>query len=104
VAKDYNRYKPVAIQAYGIKCDYSDVALEPIGNIDSNTDDANGTEAKVLDVKKEETFSRKLSTWLNISSNSDSKVNSNQFDNSTSSPSKNCTQIESMIISSLNIF
>lgn len=103
MAKDYNRYKPVAIQPYGVKCDYSEVALEPIGNIDSNTDDTNGTEAKALDVKKEETFSRKLSTWLNISSNNDNKANLNQFENCTSSSPRNNTQFESMIISLFNI-
>ncbi|XP_016656642.1 probable phospholipase YOR022C, mitochondrial isoform X2 [Acyrthosiphon pisum] len=35
VAKDYCRYKPVGIQACGIKCDYSEVPLELIENIDT---------------------------------------------------------------------
>lgn len=100
VAKDYCRYKPVGIQAYGVKWDYSDLSLEPIVNIDSSTEDTNGgTEAKTSDGKKEnETFSRKLTTWLNMSSNNDSKISSNQLENSIGSPSKNSTPIESMSI------
>lgn len=100
VAKDYCRYKPVGIQAYGVKCDYSEVALELIGNIDSNAEDnTNGTETKAPDAKKEnETFSRKLlSTWLNMSNNNDSKGNSTQSENNPSTPSKSSTPIESMI-------
>lgn len=95
VEKDYCRYKPVGIQAYGVKWDYSEVSLEPIGNID--VEDTNGTETKAQDTKKEnETFGRKLSTWLNISSNSD-KTNSNQFDNNTCPSSRQSTPIESKI-------
>jgi len=96
VAKDYCRYKPVSIQAYGIKWDYSDNSIEPIGNIDSCAEDTNGTEAKALDAKKEnETFKNKISNWW---SNNDSKANSSQFENSINSPSKNNTPVESMII------
>lgn len=103
MAKDYCRYKPVGIQAYGVKWDYSDVSLEPIVNIDA--EDTNGTEAKASDVKKEnETFSRKLTTWLNMSSNNDSKISSNQLENSISSPSKNSTPIESMNFGLNNFF
>lgn len=101
MAKDYCRYKPVGIQAYGVKCDYSDVALELIGNMDSNAEDnSNGTETKAPDTKKEnETFSRKLlSSWLNMSNNNDSK--GNQSDINPSTPSKTSTPIESMIICS----
>lgn len=105
VAKDYYRYKPVGIQAYGVKCDYSDISLEQIGNMDSSTEESNGNEAKALDVKKEnETFSRKITTWLNISSNNDGKANTNQFENSTPLPSKNSTPIESMIIGLFNFY
>lgn len=100
VAKDYCRYKPVGIQAYGVKWDYSDVSLEPIVNIDSSVDDTNSTnstETKASDMKKEnETFSRKLTTWLNMSSNNDSKISSNPLENSISSPLKNNTPVESM--------
>lgn len=105
VAKDYYRYKPVGIQAYGVKCDYSDISLEQIGNMDASNEESNGNEAKALDVKKEnETFSRKFTTWLNISSNNDVKASTNQFENSTPLPSKNSTPIESMIISSFNVY
>lgn len=45
--------------------------------------------------KENETFSYKLSNWLNISSNSDSKSNSNHFE-TTNSPSKNNSPVESM--------
>jgi hypothetical protein len=104
VAKDYCRYKPVSIQAYGVKWNYSDVSLEPIVNIDSSADDTNGTEAKASDLKKEnETFSRKLTTWLNMSSNNDSKISSNS-ENSNSSPSRNNTPIESMSSHLINFF
>lgn len=96
VAKDYCRYKPVGIQAYGVKWDYSEVSLEPIGNIDINIEDTNGSEGKAQDMKKEnETFGNKLSNWLNISSNSDSKSNSNHFE-TINSPSKNNSPVESM--------
>lgn len=104
MAKDYYHYKPVSIQGYGIKWDYSEVALELIehGNNDSSTEETNVTESKTLDVKKEnETFSRKISTWLNRSGNNE-KSNSNQSDNSTSPPSKNGSPIESMEI--INLF
>lgn len=101
VEKDYCRYKPVGIQAYGVKWDYSEVSLEPIGNID--VEDSNGTETKVQDAKKDnETFSLgKLSTWLNISSNSD-KANSNQFENNTCPSSRQSTPAESMIFTKLS--
>lgn len=98
VAKDYCRYKPVSIQAYGIKWDYSEVALEPINNSDACVEDTNGAEAKAPDIKKENgTFGNKISNWLNMSSNNDSKSNSSQFENSTSSPSKNNTPIEGIL-------
>lgn len=98
VAKDYCRYKPVGIQAYGVKCDYSEVPLELIGNMDTSFEETNGTEAKAPDVKKEnETFSRRISTWLNMSSSNDNKANnSNQFENNTYSLSRNSTPVESM--------
>lgn len=98
MAKDYCRYKPVGIQAYGVKCDYSEVPLELIGNMDSSFEETNGTEAKASDAKKEnETFSRRISTWLNMSSSNDSKANnSNQFENNTCSFSRNGTPVESM--------
>lgn len=99
MAKDYCRYKPVGIQAYGVKYDYSEVPLEVLGNIDFSTEDTNGVEAKAPDVKKEnETFSRKLSTWLSKSSNAESKGNQSQTENIPCSPSKNTTPIERMII------
>ncbi|XP_022176185.1 phospholipase DDHD1-like [Myzus persicae] len=98
VARDYCRYKPVGIQAYGIKCDYSEVPLELIGNIDSSFEETNGTEAKAPDVKKEnETFSRRISTWLNMSSSNDSKANSsNQFEVNTYPLSRNSTPVENL--------
>lgn len=99
VAKDFCRYKPVGIQAYGTKCDYSEVTFELIDNNDSSSEDTNGTEAKVTDVKKEsETFSSKISTWLNRSGNNDSKAKPNQSENSTGPPSKNGSPTESMKI------
>lgn len=99
VARDYCRFKPVGIQAYGVKWDYSEVGLEPIGNMDVSTEDSNGTEAKAPEVKKEnETFKiSKISTWLNMSSN-DNKSNSNQFDNSMCPPSKSSTPIEGILL------
>lgn len=97
MAKDYCRYKPVGIQAYGVKWDYSEVTLEPISNSDISAEDINGTEAKAPDIKKENgTFGNKLSNWLNMSSNNDSKSNSSQFENSPISPSKNNTPVESI--------
>lgn len=99
VAKDYCRYKPVSIQAYGAKCEYSEVTLEPIGNIDPSAEETNGTEIKSLDAKKEnETFGNKISNWLNMSSNNDSKSSSSQFDNSMNASSKNTTPVEGIII------
>lgn len=100
VAKDYCRYKPVGIQAYGIKYDYSEVPLETLGNMDFSTEDTNGADVKVVsDVKKEnETFSRKLSFWLSKSSNADSKANPNQTENSLCPTSKNSTPVESIVI------
>lgn len=68
--------------------------------MDFSTEDTNGADAKVVpDVKKEtETFSRKLSTWLSKSSNTDSKANPNQTENNLCLSSKNSTPVESMII------
>ncbi|VVC43158.1 Hypothetical protein CINCED_3A011463 [Cinara cedri] len=98
VARDYCRYKPIGIQAYGIKWDYSEVGLELIDSNDlSGEDTTNPTESKTLDTKKEnETFSRKLSTWLNMSSNNENKTNINQFENNTLPPSKNSTPVEAL--------
>lgn len=103
MAKDYCRYKPVGIQAYGSKWDYSDVGLELIDSNDFNVEDTtNPTEAKTLDAKKEnETFSRKISTWLNMSSNNENKTNTNLFENSTSPPSKSSTPVEGIILLSM---
>lgn len=100
VAKDYCRYKPVSIQAYGTKWDYSDVGFELIDSNDFNTEDTTNTsEAKSMDSKKEnETFSRKISTWLNMSSNNENKTNTNHFENSTCPPSRNSTPVEGIIL------
>lgn len=98
VAKDYCRFKPVGIQAYGVKWDYSEVSLEPIGNVDASTEDTNSSDVKAPEVKKEnETFKiSKISTWLNMSSN-DNKSNSNQFDNSMCPSSKSGTPNEGIL-------
>ncbi|XP_050546620.1 phospholipase DDHD1-like [Daktulosphaira vitifoliae] len=97
VAKDYSRIKPVGIQAYGVKTDYSNIPIETIGdNADSPIDDTNSMDSKVPDSKRgNETF-KKFGIWFSRSGNIESKTNLNLLDNGSCLSSKDSSPIESL--------
>lgn len=99
VAKDYSRIKPVGIQAYGIKTDYSNMPIETLGDsTDSPVDDTNSIDSKILDSKKgNETF-KKFGIWFSRSGNTENKTNLNQLDNGSYLSSKDNSPIECMNI------
>ncbi|XP_050421113.1 phospholipase DDHD1-like isoform X2 [Adelges cooleyi] len=94
VVKDYCRIKPVVIQAYGAKTDYTKSTIEAIS--DSNDpviDDTNGTETKTPDGRIGGEAFKKFGMWFKSGSN-ESKPNFNESDNGTPMSSKGSSPIE----------
>lgn len=94
MATDYCHYKPVVIQAHGVKCNYSEVTLELNNNRDTFAEDA----CNVVAVAKTEngTFKNKLNNWLKMPSNSGRKSDPSRLENSTTSPPKTNAAAESI--------